>query len=144
MQNKYRSILSGLMLLFLVACNMPGGGGSEPTPNATEIVGTAIANANATMTALALIQPSPLPSETPSPTAAMTDTPSQTPLPLTTATLPGVRVTVSEDTNCRTGPGTAYPRVGGIRVGQNAEVVGRDQGSQHWYIRVSSNPFNQL
>jgi len=139
MQNKLYSILACFTLLILVACGSSGTG-AEPTPNSTAIIETAIANANATMTAMAVVQPSPLPSDTPIPTAAITDTPSLTPLPLETATLPGVRVSVSEDTNCRTGPGTIYDRVGGLKVGQSAEVVGRDQATQHLYIRLPDNP----
>jgi len=138
MQIKLHTILSCFALLVLAACGPSGN--AEPTPNATAIVETAIANANATMTAMALAQPLPIPSDTPVPTAAVTDTPSMTPLPLATATLPGIRVSVSEDTNCRTGPGTEYDRAGGLLVGQSAEVLGRDQATQHLYIRLPDNP----
>jgi len=50
-----------------------------------------------------------------------------------------VTVTVSVDTNCRLGPGTAYAIVGALAVGQSAEVVGRSASSDNWIIRLPSN-----
>ena len=46
-------------------------------------------------------------------------------------------ITVSVDTNCRTGPGAVYQRVGMLLVGETAEVVGRKQNADgdFWYIR---------
>ncbi|HSL28566.1 MAG TPA: SH3 domain-containing protein, partial [Anaerolineales bacterium] len=37
--------------------------------------------------------------------------------------------------NCRVGPGRAYDRVGALLVGQVAEVIGRNQVGNYWYIR---------
>ena len=139
MQNNLRIIFTCITLLILVACNVPGGSGENPTPNATSIVETAIANANATMTAMAVQVPT-IPSNTPAPAITDTQSPTQIQIPTQTNTPQGVWLTVSEETNCRTGPGTSYDRVGGVKVGQSAEVVGRDQTNQHWYVRLPDNP----
>jgi hypothetical protein len=50
-------------------------------------------------------------------------------------------VSVSLETNCRTGPGKVYDLVGnGLQVGQIAEVIGRDSGGQYWIIRDPDSP----
>ncbi len=46
-----------------------------------------------------------------------------------------VQVRVSVATNCRTGPGVAYPEVSGFFVGQVAQVVGRSSNRAYWIIR---------
>jgi hypothetical protein len=38
-------------------------------------------------------------------------------------------------TNCRTGPGKIYDRVGALLVGEVAEVIGRNANGNYWYIR---------
>jgi len=43
-------------------------------------------------------------------------------------------VTVSVDTNCRTGPGVVYDRVGGLLVGEQAVVVGKYSAGNYWII----------
>ena len=45
-------------------------------------------------------------------------------------------VTVSVNTNCRTGPGDDYPIVGALVVGQTAEVVGRSASSDNWIVKL--------
>lgn len=59
-----------------------------------------------------------------------------TPLPSGTS----VTVTVSLATNCRTGPSDIYPMVGGLQVGEVAEVVGKDAYDQYWIIILPSDP----
>ena len=88
-----------------------------------------------------------------SPTAAPTfspPVPTPTPLellspsPVFTATAAAVpQVSVSTPTNCRVGPGIAYERVGGLQIGQVAEVVGRNATGNYWVIRNPERP-NQL
>ncbi len=51
-----------------------------------------------------------------------------------------VQVSVSRETNCRTGPGPVYEALGILRVGQTAEVVGRNFINDNWIIKLSSNP----
>ena len=45
-------------------------------------------------------------------------------------------VTVSTATNCRTGPGQAYPAIFGLPVGQIAEVVGKNTSTNYWIIKI--------
>lgn len=79
-------------------------------------------------------------------TPARTETPSETPLPSLTSTetctpTPSVvTLSVSGNTNCRTGPGTVYDLLDSLLVGQTAEVVGRDAEGQNWVIKMPSNP----
>jgi len=47
-----------------------------------------------------------------------------------------VTVTVSVNTNCRSGPGDAYPILGALVVGQIAEVVGRSAASDNWIVKL--------
>ncbi len=49
-------------------------------------------------------------------------------------------VTVSVQTNCRTGPGEPYEVLGFLNVGQIAEVVGRNASGETWIIKLPSNP----
>jgi uncharacterized protein YraI len=68
-----------------------------------------------------------------SPTSTATIEPSATPMPTLTPTQI-LRVSVSEDTNCRTGPGTEYLFKGVLQVGEYAEVIARNGDSEYWYI----------
>ncbi len=45
-------------------------------------------------------------------------------------------VTVSVATNCRTGPGQAYPSIYGHPVGVSAEVVGKNTSTNYWIIKI--------
>jgi hypothetical protein len=64
---------------------------------------------------------------------------SSQPSPTITPTLPGPAaaptVSVSLDTNCRTGPGEPYPSISWLYVGETAEVVGRSPGGDFWIIK---------
>ena len=64
--------------------------------------------------------------------------------PTRTPTLPvpagAPKVSVSMDTNCRTGPGVPYPSVGSLMVGETAEVVGRSPYGDYWIIKNPDNP----
>ncbi len=88
-----------------------------------------------------------------------TASPTVTSQPTGTPTIPSISVTV--DTNCRTGPGKDYERVGILLVGETTEIVGRDAFGQYWYVRnpdvgpeycwmsgeyaiISGNPFGLL
>lgn len=88
----------------------------------------------------------------PTPTSTASSVATSTAVPLLTATQPAdltptvtftvsvpagaVQVSVSVPTNCRVGPGVEYPRVGALRVGEVAEVVGRHADRNYWVIRL--------
>jgi hypothetical protein len=63
-----------------------------------------------------------------------TDTPEYSPTPSSPM------ITVSVETNCRTGPGTVYDILGVLRPGQTAEVIGRNSSGDTWIIELPSNP----
>jgi hypothetical protein len=44
-------------------------------------------------------------------------------------------VSVSQNTNCRKGPGQAYKTLGALLVGEQAEDVGRSADNQNWIIK---------
>lgn len=127
---KKSPIILSIIVLWLasLAC---GGTGTVPTldPNAAQ---TAIVE---TMVAIQLTESAiPVGAITPTlqlPTA--TASPTFTPEPTGTPTVPTITVTV--DTNCRTGPGKEYERVGILLVGETTEIVGRDAFGQYWYVR---------
>jgi len=68
------------------------------------------------------------------PTLTLTPTETLTPTPST----PVVQVDV--DTNCRSGPGTVYERLGGLLVGEEAEVVGEWDAGDYWIIPNPDGP----
>ena len=142
---KITVIFTLVFLIFTSGCNLPAGipliGGDSPDPavvaqtQLAEIVAstyaaqTALAFAvNSTMAALATNTPE------------FTYTPSLTPTPTFTITPTVPMVSVSVQTNCRSGPGTPYDKIGVVNVGQTAEVVGRSIYSDYWIIKLPSNP----
>lgn len=95
----------------------------------TSVAQTAIANAvAATLTSMATNTPE-IPME-PSLTPTVTYTPSPS-VPM---------VSVSSATNCRSGPDTNYPLLGILKVGESAQVVGRNIYNDTWIINLPSNP----
>lgn len=133
-----KAILSTLLLVALAACNMsfvaPGNGSpDQPTPDAQLELGQAVTQTFVAQTQIALgVQQ----------TMAMlaNDTPSLTPSITLSLTPEKVMVSVSIDTNCRSGPGTAYDILGMLPVGQSAEVIARSVYNDNWIIKLPSNP----
>lgn len=137
MNKQLRSTLTILlMLLSILACNLPG--------SVTPIVVTATVDLAATITAQAqLIQngqpsPDPLPSSPvpPAPSGLEASATSTiTPTITLTSTPSTPMVTVSKNTNCRTGPGKEYDNIDALVVGQSAEVVGKSTITHYWIIK---------
>ncbi|MBW7918489.1 MAG: hypothetical protein DYG87_11030 [Anaerolineae bacterium CFX3] len=133
-----RLALIGALLLAALACNLPGGTAPtqpEPGAAATAVAQTVAAAVSQTLVpstappSLASEAPAdtPAPSPTLSPTLYFTDTPA---VPM---------ISVSMDTNCRVGPGVVYDLVGGLFVGQTAQVYGKNPAGTFWYIRLPNN-----
>ena len=86
------------------------------------------------------------PLHTPTPTLVLVtpDTPTPVPLPPAEATptpmTGGASVTLNENLNVRSGPGTNYPRVGTITIGTTVAIIGRDAGSTWWQIPYADGP----
>jgi hypothetical protein len=65
----------------------------------------------------------------------LTPTITLTPTPPFTPTLEISLITVSVDTNCRSGPGKVYDMQGALLVGEFAQIYARDPTNNYWYIR---------
>lgn len=138
--NKSRFALA-LLLVSSIACVVPSiSTPAPPDPGLPGALNTSIAQtviAELTMSAplaspqieeSATITITP---EAPTVTPTISLTPTETLTP--TALIPLISVSVA--TNCRNGPGKVYDRVGALLLGEVAEVIGRDPGSNYWYIR---------
>ena len=122
MQITKKIFIVGLItILGLSACNLP----SQSPPDPLEEAEAAV-----TFTLVALTADQPLATEVPSSTPFPTDMPTIT--PTSTSSVP--MVTVSVNTNCRTGPGVVYELVGGLLVGEQAVVVGKYSAGNYWII----------
>jgi hypothetical protein len=115
-----------ILFIFIFACTLPN---TMPTP-------TPVINIDATFTSIALtqfaLQTLPAPQE---PTAL----PSATLLPTLASTLApsAPMITVSVDTNCRSGPGANFAYLSALLVGEQAEVVGKYAATSpgYWIIK---------
>ena len=133
-----RVLLIAVMLVFILACNLP-----QPAPP-VEVVNASTAAALTVAAVINQPQASPIPSATApasvTPAETFTPLPTLSPTLVRTSTSSVPLITVSVDTNCRVGPGIAYDRVGGLLVGETAEVIAKDPTSEYWYIRDSESP----
>lgn len=122
-----------MMLLFAaLACNMPSLREEALTPETTESVEqTRLAEVAAGADESQAQAPAPA-EATPSQTPTVTNTPTVT--PTFTPSIPIARV--SQNTNCRTGPGTEYDLVYIFMVGDEAEIVARSSVPNYVIIKV--------
>jgi hypothetical protein len=126
------------LILIILACNLP-----QPVPAVdANAQFTAAAQTVAAIVSQSISPTLPAGSPLPSATAIHTFTPvpalSPTLFLTSTSSIPTIRVTV--DTNCRVGPGKIYDRVGGLLVGQVAEVYAKSPDVEYWYIRLPDDP----
>jgi hypothetical protein len=120
------------LLLSILACSLQ--------PAATPVVLSGQFDIGATTTALAsTIQAFNQPSSSPGTPSLASDTltPSLTPTlsPTFFLTPLPLQVSVSLETNCRTGPGAVFPVVGVLHPGETAEVVGISAYKDNWVIQ---------
>ncbi|HCB00751.1 MAG TPA: hypothetical protein DEP19_00060, partial [Anaerolineae bacterium] len=120
-KKKSNLFLYVFLIIVLSACNLPSG---ETATEEVEVSDLAL-----TVTAQALLLQN-------SPTPEFTATPQFTGTPELTATPSIPQVSVSTNTNCRTGPGVVYDLIGGLNVGQTAEVVGKNSSTGYWIIKL--------
>ncbi len=105
----------------------------DPNSIGTAIAGTSMAALTQTAQSNPLIGVK-------SPTPTLTRIPSPTSLPTFTPVVFVTLVRVTKNTNCRSGPGSVYPAVGVLKVGEVAEAVGRSANARYWIIRNPSRP----
>lgn len=136
-----RMLFVSLIMLIVLACNMPFVVAPTQDPGAayTSAALTVAAAVNQTLV------PSILPATSTSgglntlpPESTFTATLSPTPESSSTPSTPMISVTV--DTNCRSGPGKVYDYLGGLFVGQTAQVYGKDSSGNYFYIRLPDDP----
>ncbi len=128
-----------LVLLGLVtslACSITGAVAPTPDPGwvNTAVAGTLLAVSSQMSQQVIPVSGQALATMTFTP-AQPTITPTLTLVPSLTFTPGQPQISVSVATNCRTGPGKVYDRVGALLVGEAAEVYGRDPTGAYWYIR---------
>jgi len=135
------------LLAASLACNLPAGSAPEGvSPELiveTSIAQTVAAAAQDAAGEKAEQETSPEEaSATPGPTATLelTATETMTPTSTATATPDLAKVYVSENTNCRTGPGAVYDWLTVLLSGEQAEVVAKDPDDNFWYIRQPESP----
>jgi uncharacterized protein YgiM (DUF1202 family) len=124
-----------VVILAILSCNLPAGNQAvASTPPSQVDVQLAVLQ---TLTANAILNMPVQPvQETPSITASATEIPSPTLSPTPSVPL----VTVSADTNCRTGPGKVYDYLGALLAGEQTEVVGWDGTGEYWYVKNPDKP----
>jgi hypothetical protein len=113
----------------------PAGPGTlDPNGIHTAIAGTLAAASTQTAQGIMPVEPTL--------SATATKFPSATPFPTYTLVVGAGNIFVTVNTNCRSGPGKAYPVVNAVEVGQAVQVVGRSADSQYWIIRDPDDPRN--
>lgn len=122
MRNR-RWIVNAMMFLTLTACNFPSSQ-ATPTPLSSPTVDTPSPSTSTPTripieTLLALQAPTVMPTLTPSLSVAF---PKDAPV------------------NCRSGPGTSYTVIGELRVGRQAEMIGKSADLSWWYVKNPSDP----
>jgi uncharacterized protein YraI len=125
-------VLTFLALLMLTGCNLPQASPVPPLEAQAATLVAATLNARTMMATPTAAQSMPTlaPTATLPPTATITPT-YATPL-----------LKISEDTNCRTGPGQDYEIVTVIKAGKQVEIIGRPPTGNYWVVKnpANSNP----
>jgi hypothetical protein len=75
-------------------------------------------------------------------TPEVTETPTNTPTITDTPTPEVAMVYSSANTNCRTGPDTAWPAIFTMYEGDSAEAIARGTVGDYWYINIPDQPGN--
>ncbi len=132
--SKRRILFLGSSILLVLACNLPTATpAADPGAAFTAAAQTVAAAVNRTLAPTLALSPAP---DTPTPLPTLSPTPEFT----STPSIP--LISVSVNTNCRVGPGKVYePPVGGLLVGQTAEVHGKNADGTYWYIRLPNSTF---
>jgi uncharacterized protein YgiM (DUF1202 family) len=125
---------SSVLIMALLACNMPSGSNSNDQQNGLALTITAQTLIIQGSTDQAAIK------HDDSQISQIIDTPTPTPTNTSTPDVP--MVSVSTTTNCRTGPSTDYDIVSSLGVGQTAEVVGKYSGGNYWVIKTPGGAGN--
>ena len=113
-----------VVVLLISACNLPNQTILAPLVSRTPVPATPIS---------AVSTPTQVPLET------LLAIPTSTFVPTSTPRL-ALASPINQPVNCRYGPSTAYAVVGGLEVGRQAEIVGKNIDVTWWYVKNPSNP----
>jgi hypothetical protein len=115
-----------VMMFALTSCHLPGQTMDTP-PLRTPLITDTPTSASAT------------PTRIPIETLLARATPTFIPTPPRTPRL-ALAAPINQPVNCRYGPSTAYAIVGGLEVGRQAEIVGKNSDVTWWYVKNPSDP----
>jgi hypothetical protein len=143
--------LTLVLVLPVMACNLPAVGGASPTATSESDLATQVAlTVQAELTAQAaqaVVSQTPVPAAPtemivlPSQTLAASLTPQPTNTIAATVGPSVPLISASVNTNCRAGPSKLYdPPVGVLLTGQQSEVHGRNDVGTWWYIQTPGRP----
>lgn len=137
----------GLVAIALVAsglaCNLSTSSPTdEPAGQAeTAIAGTVAARIAGSAVPEATEVDAVATAEPPAPESSPTLPPAQATATLAEPSTPGIpMVSVSVNTNCRTGPGRSYDYQGALLVGETEEIVALSTLPNYWYITNPDKP----
>ncbi len=130
-----------ILALVLTACHFPLYGGQSDDSAIKTAVALDVALTQLAATQTALVS-APSVTQAPPIVELFTTTPSFTLPPSLTPTLVGVWLTVLENTNCRSGPGSIYDWVTLVKAGQMAEAVARNPVNDYFYVHNPNSAGN--
>jgi hypothetical protein len=150
--NRTRNFLSGsvrilfilsILIIVSLACNLPGREApvvdeKQPGFVETSVAETIAVQEGANPEEQQQEEAAPPPTDTATPDVTLT--PSLTPTATYTLTPEVAMVSVSGNTNCRTGQGTSFQWLVTLMEGEEAEAVGIDTSGDYWYIRRPDQP----
>lgn len=125
-----KKLIPLILCTMMVACNYPS---PDKGISLNEQAGTAVA-----LTMAARSSETSEPSETPEDNTlpAPSSTVESTPGPTITPTYSIPMLNVSENTNCRSGPGQSYDILITITGGKSVEIVGKHENENYWVVKV--------
>jgi hypothetical protein len=134
-QKIFLGVVASIFLISIPACSSIGGPGVLTQDSSAAIqtqVSLLVASTIQAQTAIAnsVVQ---------TVAAMQTNTPESTFTPTFTLTPVFPVLSVTVETNCRSGPGTTYDVMGIVRVGESARVVGRNANSTYWIVQLPAN-----
>lgn len=137
MNFKFQSLAGLILILAIVACNMP----FEQLPPPDEVQTAAAQTLQVILTPSATSRPSTQEvTTTPSPRVTRTAAAVGSATTTVTPTYSVPTLTVREATNCRTGPGEAYEVVFTYLTGKELEIVGRYDPGDFWLVKSNESP----
>jgi uncharacterized protein YgiM (DUF1202 family) len=119
-----KKLIPIFLCTLMAACNFPA---SRENINLNDEAGTAVA-----LTLAAKSTEAPEETDTP-PSTSTVDT---TPGPTITPTYSVPMLNVSENTNCRSGPGQNFDILITILAGKSVEIVGKHESDNYWVVKV--------